>query len=470
MSVHSPVDGRPAAVPAETPETGGLRRSLSGRQIGMISIGGTIGTGLFLGSGLAISLAGPAVLVAYAAGAIVAVLLAYALAEMTVEHPEAGGFGAVTRRYLGPLAGFVQRWIYWTTQVIISGSEVVAVGLYVRYWWPQLPLWTAVTAFGLLILAVNLASVRLFGEVEYWSAMIKVTTIVVFIVCGLAYVFLGLPGHPATGVSAWTADGGFAPHGVTGVVLALAVVTLSYGGVEAFALSAAESRDPARDLPRAARGTVARLVLFYLLSTAVLVSIVPWRETAGADGIKQSPFVRLFDVAGVPAAAGLMNFVVLTAALSAANSQLYIASRTMFSLSRDKCAPAALGRVGRQGSPVNAVLASTAGLALAGVVSAVSPDDAFPLLLGIGLFGGMATWLIIFASHLAFRRRRASAGLGRATVSLPGAPFTTVAAMLFVVGVLVASAFTGPFAIAWKVGLPFLVLLAVLHPLVRRKK
>ncbi|WP_333738163.1 amino acid permease [Streptomyces sp. IBSBF 2806] len=468
MSVHSPVDDRSTAVPA--PDAGGLRRSLSGRQIGMISIGGTIGTGLFLGSGLAISLAGPAVVVAYAAGAVVAILLAYALAEMTVAHPEAGGFGAVTRRYLGPLMGFVQRWIYWTTQVIISGSEMVAVGLYVRYWWPQVPLWAAVSAFGVLILVVNLASVRLFGEVEYWSAMIKVTVIVLFIGCGLAYVFLGLPGHPATGVSAWTDDGGFAPHGITGVVLALTIVTLSYGGVEAFALSAAESRDPARDLPRAARGTVARLVLFYLLSTSVLLSIVPWREAAGAHGVEQSPFVRLFDVAGVPAAAGVMNFVVLTAALSAANSQLYIASRTVYSLAQDGCAPAVLARVGRRGTPAAAVLASAAGLALAGVVSAVSPDDAFQLLLGIGLFGGMATWLIIFASHLAFRARRTPDGPPRPAVSLPGAPFTTVAAMVFVVGVLVASAFTGPFAIAWKVGLPFLVFLALLHPLVRRKK
>jgi len=179
----------------------GLRRLLSGRQIGMIAIGGAIGTGLFLSSGLAISMAGPAVLVAYAVAALAAVALAYALAEMTVAHPEAGGFGAISHRYLGALVGFVQRWIYWTVQVIFSGSEVIAVGLYVRYWWPEIPLWLAVAGFGAALLAVNLISVRMFGEVEYWSAMIKVGAIVAFIAFGLLYIFLGAPGGPAGGLA-----------------------------------------------------------------------------------------------------------------------------------------------------------------------------------------------------------------------------------------------------------------------------
>lgn len=466
MSIQSPVSEAHAS-PAQAGE---LRRTLAGRQIGMIALGGTIGTGLFLGSGLAISFAGPAVLVAYAAGAVVAVILAYALAEMVVEHPESGGFGAVAHRYLGPLAGFVQRWMYWSTQVIISGSEVVACGLYTRYWWPGVPLWAAVTGYGAVILTANFAAVRWYGEAEYWSSTIKVTAILLFIGCGLLAVFTGLPGHPAVGLSDWTSGGGFAPHGVHGILLSLTVVTLSYGGVEAFAMSAGESRDPARDLPRAARGTVTRLVLFYLLSTALLLAIVPWRQAAGADGIQASPFVRLFGVVGIPAAAGIMNFVVLTAALSAANSQLYIASRTVYSLALDRGAPRVLARVGGQGSPIAAVLVSAVGLALAGVVSAVSPSDAFPFLLGVGLFGGMTAWLLILLSHLAFRRARASEGLGRAAVRLPGAPFTTLFASLFVIGVVVASAFTGPFAVAWKVGLPYLALIVVLYRLSHRKQ
>ncbi|WP_086790039.1 amino acid permease [Crossiella equi] len=446
-----------------------LRRELSGRQVGMIAIGGAIGTGLFLGSGLAISLAGPAVVVAYLLAAVAALALAYALAEMTVVHPEPGGFGTHAHRYLGPLAGFVQRWIYVAAQVVNIGGEVVAAGLYVRFWWPQLPLWLPVLVFSLGVLAVNLASVRFFGEFEYWFAMIKVATIVVFILLGVAYLAFGLPGAPAPGLSAWT-GGELAPNGLTAVWLAVTVVTFSYLGTEAVAVTAAESKDPGRDVPRAARGMVLRLVLFYVLGMAVVVSILPWQETANAQGVTESPFVRLFTIAGIPAAAGVMNFVILTAALSAMNTNLYLSSRMLYSLAKDGLAPRSLATLSRQGAPTRALAVAASGLVIAVLVSVVSPEEAFPLLVGLALFGALVAWILIFATQLAFRRRRAADGLPPSPVRLPGAPVTTVLAMLFVAAVLVTTAFTEQFGTAWLAGVPFLLMLLGAYLLTTRRR
>lgn len=455
---------------AEEPGETGLRRDLSGRQVGMIAIGGAIGTGLFLGSGLAISIAGPAVIIAYVVAAFAALALAYALAEMVVVHPEAGGFGPIAQRYLGGLAGFVQRWIYWAAQVVNIGSEVIAAGLYVQFWYPQLPLWVPVVVFSVVMLAVNAAAVRYFGEFEYWFAMIKVATIVVFILLGLTYIVFGLPGREPTGVEALTVHDGFLPNGIGAVWLALTVVTFSYLGTEAVAVTASESRDPGRDVPRAARGMVLRLALFYILGMLVVVSILPWNQVSTEEDVTQSPFVRLFDLAGVPAAAGVMNFVVLTAALSAMNTNLYVTARMTYSLAQDGYAPRWFAKLSRNGSPRRALLLSAVGLALAATVSVSSPSTAFPLLLGLALFAALVTWLIIFASQLAFRRQRAAQGLPASPVRLPGAPATTVVAMLFVSAVLLTTPFTEQFSTAWKAGVPFLLLLCGAYFVIQRRR
>ena len=449
-------------------ETGtGLRRELSGRQVGMIALGGAIGTGLFLGSGLAISSAGPAVLVAYVVGALAALALAYALAEMVVVHPEAGGFGAISQRYLGGLASFVQRWLYWAAQVVNLGSEVVAAGIYVQFWYPALPLWVPVVAFAAIMLAVNAAAVGFFGEFEYWFAMVKVVTIVVFVLLGLTYLVVGLPGHPAVGFSVLAQDG-LLPNGIGAVWMALTAVAFSYLGTEAVAMTAAESRNPGRDVPRAARNMVLRLGLFYVLAVFVLVSILPWNSVSGG-GVEQSPFVRLFAMAGIPAAAGVMNFVVLTAALSAMNTNLYVTSRMTLSLARDGYLPRWFARVGRRGAPRRALLLSAAGLALAAIASATSPHAAFPVLLAMALFGAGLTWILIFASQLAFRRRRAAEGLPPSPVQLPGSPVTAVLAVVFLAAVLVTLLFDEDYWIAWLAGVPFVVLLCLAYALVRRR-
>jgi amino acid transporter, AAT family len=448
----------------------GLDRALSGRQIGMLAIGGALGTGLFLGSALALSMAGPSVVVLYLVGAVFATALAYALAEMVSVHPDAGGFGQLADRYLGPLVGYVQRWTYWGCLIVTVGGEIVAGSIYLRFWWPELPLWIPVVIFTLFVTFVNCAAVSVFGELEYWFALIKVVAVVLFIGFGAVFVFSGMSGHPAVGLDNWTAYGGLVPHGLDGVILALTVSTLAYGGTEAVAMTAAESKDPARDIPRAARGVVLRLLLFYVMGTAVIVSVMPWPEAVTASGVEQSPFVRLFDLVGVPAAAGLMNAVVLTAALSAANTNLYVASRMVHSLALNGYAPDALGRVGSRKSPLPAVLLSAGGLACAAVVSVRSPDTAFPILLGAALFTGMVTWLIIFATHLAFRRAKGGESGARPAVRLPGAPVTTVLAMAFTLLILVLTGFVDAFSLAWKAGLPFVAVVTLSYVLVARRR
>ena len=391
----------------------GLRRSLSARRLTMIAIGGAIGTGLFLGSGFAISLAGPGVLVSYAIGAVVALLLMGCLAEMTVAHPTSGSFGAYAEYYIGPLAGFLVRYAYWTCIVLAVGTEVTAVALYMRFWFPALPGWLWIVAFSGLLIGVNARSVNVFGAVEYWFSAIKVTAIVIFILLA-AYIVLRAPaaasgsgtGAAAVGFHNYTAHGGFLPRGVWGAWVAVIVAIFSYLSIEMIAVAAGEAAQPEIAITRAFRSTVFRLILFYLLTLALVLAIVPWT----AAGIEESPFVKVMRALRVPAAAGIFNFVILVAALSAMNSQLYITTRMMFSLSRAGHAPRRFGLLNRRSVPVQALLLSSIGIALATVLSIVAPKSAFILMVSISAFGAMFTWMMIFITHYRFRRARALTG------------------------------------------------------------
>jgi AAT family amino acid transporter len=428
----------------------------------MIGIGGAIGTGLFLGSGQAISTAGPAVTVAYLIGGAVAVTLAYALSRMIASHPEVAGFGGLAERYLGRGPAFAQRWWYWLAQILNIGSEALAVGIYLQLWWPALPLWVPVVLFAVLILAVNSFTVGVFGEFEYWFAMIKVVAIVVFIGVGAAAIFAGIGGQPATGLSAWTDHGGIAPHGVSGIWLAMVLVTFSYMGTEALAVAAGEARDARRDVVSATRGVVLRLLLFYVLGTAVVVSIVPWTEAAAGGSVDASPFVRLFDIAGVPAAVHVMNAVVLTAALSAMNTNVYVTSRTLHGLAGSGQAPRLFGRVNGRGVPLPALLASGAGLLLAALVAAAAPERAFLSLVGLSLSGAVLTWILILATYLAYRRAERPADRGLAVA--------VVLALVILAAVLVTMAFSDSFRVPVLSGAPLLLAVLVAYAVHARRR
>src|SRR5215472_6963130 len=433
----------------------GLRRTLSARRMSMIAIGGAIGTGLFLGSGFAISLAGPAVLLSYLIGALIALLLMGCLAEMTVAHPTSGSFGAYAEYYLGPLAGFLVRYAYWTSIVLAVGTEVTAVALYMHFWFPASPGWPWIVGFSALLVLVNARSVNVFGAIEYWFSAVKVTAIVLFILLASFIVFRA-PGAlagatGAAGFHHYTAHGGFLPHGVWGAWVAVIVAIFSYLSIEMIAVAAGEAAQPEI-------ATVTRLILFYLLTLALILAIVPWT----AAGVDESPFVKVMRALQVPAAAGIFNFVILVAALSAMNSQLYITTRMMFSLSRAGYAPHRFGVLNQRGVPGQALLLSSLGIALATVLSVLAPKSAFVLMIAISSFGAMFTWMMIFVTHYAFRRARERSGVPL-RFRMPGYPATTLLGAALMAAVLLTTAFTDAFRLTLFFGVPFLAALVVCY-------
>ena len=331
----------------------GLRRSLGAGRMAMIAIGGAIGTGLFLGSGFAISLAGPAVLLSYAVGALIALLLMGCLAEMTIAHPTSGSFGAYAEYYLGPLAGFLVRYAYWTCIVLAVGTEVTAIALYMHFWFPATPGWLWILGFSALLITVNALSVGVFGAVEYWFSAIKIAAIVLFI----ALAGLLVLRNPAAAAHNYLDFGGLLPHGWWGAWVAVIMAIFSYLSIEMIAVAAGEAAQPELAVVRAFRSTIVRLILFYLLTLALVLAVVPWT----AVGAEESPFVRVMRALAVPAAAGILNFVILIAALSAMNSQLYITTRMMFSLARAGQAPRRFGVLSERGVPLQSLLLSSLG-------------------------------------------------------------------------------------------------------------
>ncbi|MFE7513119.1 amino acid permease, partial [Streptomyces sp. NPDC057540] len=311
-SSQAPASPPPPGAPGAPGKDTGLVRSLTPRQTTMIGLGSALGTGLFLGSGSAISAAGPAVIISYAIGAVLVAVIAVLLGEMSAAHPVQGSFGAVAHRYLGPWAGFVTRWTYWFSAVVVIGTEVVASALYIRWWWPGVPMSAAILAVAALVLAVNIINVKSFGTTEFWLSAIKVTALGAFILCAAFLVFFGLPDHEATGLAHLTDDGGFVPHGAKSVWIAMSVVMFAYAGFEVVAIASAEATDPQRSIRTAMRQLAWRLSVFYVLAITLVVALIPWRSLAAGDGsVEASPFVRVFSDIGVPAAATRTNLVVL---------------------------------------------------------------------------------------------------------------------------------------------------------------
>jgi len=444
----------------------GLRRTLSSRKLSMIAIGGAIGTGLFLGSGFAISTAGSSVLVSYAIGALIALLLMGCLAEMTVAHPVTGSFGAYAEHYLGPLAGFMVRYAYWTCIVLAVGTEVTAVALYMNFWFPAVPGWVWILVFSTLLILVNALRVSTFGTVEYWFSLIKISAIVTFILlAGYVVIQASLVrtnvSEDSIGFRNYTAYGGFLPHGLRGMWVAVIMSVFSYLSIEMIAVAAGEAAQPELAITRAFRSTVVRLILFYLLTLALMLAVLPWTQAGSA----KSPFIMVMERLHLPAAGGVMNFVILIAALSAMNSQLYITSRMMFSLARAGEAPRRLGALTARGSPLNALLVSTSGMAIAAVLSLISPGGAFLMMVAISVFGAMFTWMMIFVTHYFFRRSRRREGRAPASFIMWGFPFTTLLGAGLMAALLVTTAFTEAFRMTLLFGLPYLACLFVVYML-----
>jgi len=441
----------------------GLKRSLGKAQVVMIGLGGAIGTGLFMGSGLAVGYAGPAVIVSYALAGFVALVMVFSLSEMAVVHPTAGSFGTYAETYLNPWAGFVVRYTYWIAQAIAVGGEAVAAGLYMQYWFPNVPVWVWALGFCLVLLYFNSRSVGSFGTLESWLALIKVVAIILFIILGLATI-LGL-GRPAVGLHNLTGlPGGFLPKGVAGLWMAVTVGIFSFNGIEVIAVTSGETKNPEVAIPAALRTMVLRLFLFYVLAIAVIVTIVPWTET-GVKVVAQSPFVTVFQHSGVRDAAGIMNFVVISAALSSMNTDVYLCSRMLFSLSRGGYAPQRLGALSRRGSPVPAILVSGVFVLIAAAASIFTPD-AYADLFGVALFAAILVWMFVFASHLSFRRQHGDAPL---PVRMPFFPWMQYAGLAMLAGVLVTMGLDPTLHVSWLYGVPWVALVSLAYFLRRAR-
>ncbi len=438
---------------------GGLHKGLTQSQVVMIGLGGAIGTGLFMGSGIAIGYAGPSVLVSYAIAGFIAVVMVFSLSEMAVVHPTAGSFGTYAETYLNPWAGFVVRYTYWFAQVIAVGGEAVAAGVYMTYWFPGSPIWLWSLGFASVLLYVNSRSVSNFGTVEYWFAFIKVTAIVLFIVLGLTSIF-GLAGLKPVGFhNLYQLPGGFFPHGLQGMWMAVIMGVLSFNGIEVIAVTSGEVPHPEIAIPRALRTMAVRLFLFYILALGIVVTFIPWTET-GAKVVEQSPFVRVFAHSGIAQAAGVMNFVVISAALSSMNTNVYLCSRMLFSLSRGDYAPKFLGRLSKAGTPTAATLLSGACILAAAGVSKLTPL-AYNYLQGVALFGAIIVWITILLSHLSFRRFHKAADL---PVRMPFFPVMQIMGLVLLIALLITMGLdTGFWNVSWIVGVPWLILLTIAY-------
>lgn len=360
----------------------------------MVAVGGSIGTGLLLGSAPAIELAGPAVILSFALAGIINWIVAMALGELACAHPAAGSFGVYGDLYLNRWAGFLSRSGYWAGIAFSIGGEITASAIYMGYWFPQVPRLVWIAVFSACLLIVNFRSVHSYGRFEFWFAMIKVVTIAAFVVLGATLL---LDGHAAP---QYTSQGGFFPRGSFAPLLAMTFAIYAFAGIEFVAVTSGESRS--RDeVAKAVRNTLILLTLIYMGAITVLVGIMPWNRAGGAE----SPFVTVFRSVNIPAAAHLMNFVVLTAALSGANAALYVSSRMLFSLARTGWAPQALGKLNSQGSPTWALLVSSYGIVAAFLLDKWAPHGAFEFMLRAAFFGMITSWIVTLAAHVSFRAR-----------------------------------------------------------------
>ena len=436
----------------------GLHQKLTARQMSMIAIGGAIGTGLFLGSKFAIGFAGPGVVVSYAIGGLVALLLMGCLAEMTVAHSTSGSFGAYAEHYVSPLAGFLVRYAYWSCIVLAVGTEVTAVAEYMKFWFPGMPAWVWIGGFSAALVGVNAYSVKAFGSVEYWFSATKVFAIVAFILLGAGVLLHAQDG--AAIADHLTGQGGFLPHGWGGVWTGVIISIFSYLSIEMIAVAAGEAEQPKQAVRAAFKATILRLVIFYLLSLSLIVMLVPW-QTLVAPGAT-SPFVTVMQSVGLPYADSILNFIVIVAALSAMNSMLYIATRMLFSLARAGDAPSVLGRVHRSGVPRLALAVSASGIAVAASVYVANPDAAFPIMIALSMFGALFTWGMIFFTHLFFRRRMDRDGVAL-EFRMIGYPLGTLLGLGLIVAILLTTWFIDIFHATLVFGVPFLLVLLVVY-------
>jgi len=413
------------------PESG-LSRNLRNRHIQLIAIGGTIGVGLFLGSAKAIHNAGPGLLLAYAAGGLAIFFIMRALGELLTYRPVAGSFAVYAEEFCGPFAGFVTGWSYWFMWVVTAMAELTAIGIYVHFFWPDLPQWVPALVALIILYGANLLAVRVFGELEFWFALIKILTIVALIVIGLVIIVfhVGAFGAQAS-FGNLTAYGGFLPNGLTAVLLTLQIVMFAYSGVELIGVTAGEARDPGVVLPRATNGIILRILIFYLGALLIIMSLVPWNQLSPED----SPFVYVFERIGLHGAATVITLVVITAAASSCNSGLFSTGRMLWTLAERGQGPRAFARLSAHRVPAAGIHASAAVMLIGVVLNYIVPKEVFTWVTSIALIGTLWTWGIILVAHRNYRLAVAAGRVAAAPFRMPLAPYANWVVLAFLVAV-----------------------------------
>lgn len=423
------------SIPSAQPQ---LQHKLQRRHLSMLAIAGVIGAGLFVGSGAAIQTAGPGVLVSYAAAGVIVVLVMRMLGEMAATRPETGSFSSYADLAIGRWAGFSVGWLYVWFWIIVVGIEATAGAQILGRWGPdEIPQWAWALALMIVLTLTNLASVKSFGEFEFWFASIKVAAIAVFLIFGVIAILGLMPGYDPPGLSNLTGHGGFLPNGASMIPAALLVVVLSMFGAEIATIAAGESRNPAVAVRSAVRSVVWRILVFYLGSIAIVVTLMPWDSAS----VRLSPYVAVMDLYGIPAAATIMDVIILTAVLSCLNSGLYTASRMLFSLSQRGEAPASWSKLGRRSVPTVTILASTVVGFLTVVLNYIAPETVFLFLANTSGAIALYVWLVISVSQLRLRRTLDAGNLAQLKVKMWAYPYLTWLTIAALLALLVGMAF-----------------------------
>ncbi|OCS82984.1 amino acid permease [Caryophanon tenue] len=378
-----------------------LQRDLKNRHVQLIAIGGTIGTGLFLGAGKAIELAGPSIILAYLIVGTALFFVMRALGELLLTDAGFESFTDFTTHYVGSWAGYITGWTYWFCWIMVAMADIIAVGLYVNYWF-DIPQWIPALIAVVILLALNLLTVKLFGELEFWFALIKIVTIIGLIIVGIVMLVIGFETeHGTASVTNLWAHGGFFANGLSGFLLAFQMVVFAFVGVELVGVTASETADPKKNIPSAINKIPMRILLFYVGALIVILSITPWTNISAAS----SPFVQVFTLVGIPVAAGLINFVVLTSAASAGNSGLFSTSRMLYNLGKNANAPKMFAKLNRRAVPQNALITSTIVAALGALLAKLLPETAFNLVTTVSAICFIWVWSMILISHIIYKRR-----------------------------------------------------------------
>ncbi|AWI06153.1 amino acid permease [Clostridium drakei] len=438
-----------------------LKKGLKNRHMQMIAIGGAIGVGLFYGSANAISIGGPSIILAYLIVGLFVFMIMRALGELAVDDPNSGAFSAYATRYLGHFAGFFSGWTYWFQCTTTVMAELTAVGVYVQFWMPNFPKWMSALIFLLILIVINLIGVKAYGEFEFWFALIKVVAIICMIIFGLLIIVFGFSngGHSVGLSNLWT-NGGFFANGIRGFFLSFIFATFAFGGVEMIGITAGEAEDPKKSIPEAINNVFWRILIFYVGSIGVMLSLYSWNKI-GTNG---SPFVLVFSKVGIPAAAAVINFVVLTAALSGMNSALYVDGRMLYSLSLNNNAPKVFSRVNKSGVPYVGILFSTAVAMIAVVLNYFFPAKVFEYISSVTVIAIITAWITILLAHSKFRKEKVKKG-EKTDFKMPFYPYLSYATIIYLNLIVISLAFLESTRIALYVAPVWILLLVIIYKL-----